>query len=249
MLTGFVSFNCQVTGGKLLSLPPLEVSAPNSPAVQSVELSTTDEHRCLSIKVTFKEVSSKDEAISIARFLALRMIDLLAFRHNLAVLDPALPETSFQSVGDKGTISASMTCSLHMSGHVVIAINEADEKGLKSELESQPQSKEIHYARFRWIMCQDDPVSRYMFFYQMLLLLKGGPNGTQKPVDDFIERLRPNVEKRWSSFSKRNVTIYTHFRNQVGHAAPGVAPATTRADIDEKNGDMIEFVKNAIDDS
>jgi hypothetical protein len=249
MYSGYQSFTISVAGYSLLTLPSFAIAAADYPAVDHIAIESTDE-RYIVVKVFFRQVASPEDADSIGRLLAGQVADRLAFEYMIAATDPVKGDGSFERRDASGTVHAvvSNTLGLTTAGHVTKSIALSDVPQLKPQLETAPPRREPYLAQFRWIMCQDDPVARFMHLYKILLSLEGGPNATQSQVDTFITRQEPTVQTIFNPNPKvnRNETIYTRLRNEVGHEIPGTTPASTRQGMEQYVDKLAGHVKAAI---
>lgn len=249
MYSGYHSYAISVAGYSLLTLPSFDIAAADYPAVDRISIESTDE-RHIVVKVFFKQVASPEDADSIGRLLARQVADRLAFEYMIAANDPVKGDSSFEGRDASGAIHAVVSNALGLTtaGHVTKSVAPTDVPQLKPQLETAPPRREPYLAQFRWIMCQDDPVARFMHLYKILLSLEGGPNATQKQVDAFITGLEPAVQTIFNPNPKvnRHETIYTRLRNEVGHEIPGTTPASTRQGMEQHVDKLAGHVKIAI---
>lgn len=249
MLSGYQSYSINLTGYYYLTLPPFEVSATGFPAVEKVEVSSPNEKQVL-VKVSFKQIATPEDADSIGQIIAAQVADRLAFGYKISAGDPMQADSSFEQRDVSGAVHAFVSNSLGLStsGCFTHKATPADVPKLKPSIEASEPKKDPYYAQFRWIMCQDDPVARFMHLYKILLSLEGGPNNSQKPVDAFIVGLESGVQQVFNSHPKvnRNETIYTRLRNEVGHEITGTTPASTRQGMEQHVEKLADHVKAAI---
>lgn len=103
---------------------------------------------------------------------------------------------------------------------------------------------ELYYMAFRFAIRESDPVSRYLFLYNILLQIH---DDSQKNVDNFIRTENPQVQQSPRPDEPSIIeTIFTRLRNEVGHARPNVIPANTRKEISENVAQLQSLVKKAI---
>lgn len=247
MLSGHQCYTINIKQYHLLMLPDFAITTPEFPAVKRVEISSADE-RQITVRVIFKQIGSVEEADSIGRVIAAQVADRLAFEYKISADDPLKSEGSFEERDASGVIHAAVMQHLPLStaGHKTHTVSAADVPRLKPSLESVPPKREPHLSQFRWIMCQDDPVARFMHLYKILLSLEGGPNSTQKQADAFITGREPGVPTVHNSRLKRHETIYTRLRNEVGHEIAGTTPASTRQGMEQHVDKLADHVKAAI---
>lgn len=248
MFSGVQSYTIPLTGYSLLTLPPFEIAATDYPAAKKIEIISMDE-RHIQIKVHFENVSSTEDAVSIGKILAEQVADRLAFEYTIAACDPVNGEGSFVRRDASGAIHAVVSHSLGFTtaGHVTKAVAPSDVPQLKQTLEAVPSPRrEPYLAQFRWILCQDDPVARFMHLYKILLSLEGGATFTQRNVDAFITSEEPSVTLIPNLTLHRDETIYSRLRNQVGHEIAGTTPESTRQDMEQHISKLTEHVKTAI---
>ena len=249
MLTGYQSYSINLSGHICLAIPPFEISAPDFPTVDKVEIFTRNGAQ-IAVKIQFNHVPTEQDAESIGMLIASQVADRLAFEYKVAANDPIKAECSFQSLntcGERHAFAASHL-SLATVAHDVRTIDAAGLPTLKPAIEAFQPNKDLYYSQFRWIMCQADPVARFMHLYKILLSLEGGPNHAQGPVDAFIVGQEPSVQTVFNQNPRvnRNETIYTRLRNEVGHEIPGTTPASTRQGMENHVDRLADHVKTAI---
>ena len=249
MLSGHQSYSISLTGYYYLSLPPFDVTATEFPAVDRIEISSPNEKQVL-VTISFKQIATPEDADSIGRVIAAQVADRLAFEYKLSAGDPVKADGSFEERDASGAILlfASNHVNLSTSGCITHKAAVTDVPKLKLAIEASEPKKDTYYTQFRWIMCQDDPVTRFMHLYKILLSLEGGQFNSQKPVDAFIVGQEPMVQQVFNPHSKvnRNETIYTRFRNEVGHEIVGTTPASTRQGMEQHVDKLADHVKVAI---
>jgi hypothetical protein len=100
------------------------------------------------------------------------------------------------------------------------------------------------YTAYRFAGFQNDPVARFMFFYNILLQLH---NDSQKQIDDFIRKEMTNIPQSPRPDKPRLIeTIYTRLRNEVGHTRTGATSEQTSKEIKENVMGLQTLVKAAI---
>jgi len=249
MLTGYQSYSINLSGYIYLAIPPFEISAPDFPTVDKVEIFTRNEKQ-IAVKIRFNNVPTEQDADSIGTLIAEQVADRLAFKYKVAANDPIKAECSFQRLNTCGSIHVSAASHLTLAtvAHSIRKIDASELTTLKPAIEASQPSKDLYYSQFRWVMCQTDPIAKFMNLYKILLSLEGGPNHTQGPVDAFIVGQEPSVQPVFNPHPKvnRNETIYTRLRNEVGHEIPGTTPASTRQGMENHVDRLADHVKTAI---
>jgi hypothetical protein len=247
VLTGYQSYNINLTGYYFLTLAPFDLTATGFPAVDKVEIRSLNEKQVL-VKVCFKQVATPEDADSISRVIAAQVADRLAFEYKVSAGDPVKGDSSFESRDAGGTVHAfvSNTLTFSTSGCLTRTVTATEVPRLRTAIEASEPKKDPYYAQFRWIMRQEDPVARFMHLYKILLPLEGGPNNTQRLVDAFIVGQEPGAQQVFNSYLSRNETIYTRLRNEVGHEIAGTTPASTRQGMEQHETKLADHVKAAI---
>lgn len=247
MLTGYQFYKIKITGYYFLTLTPFDLTTKEFPFVARVEISSPNEKQIL-VKVCFKQVASVEDADSIGRLIATQVANRLAFEFKIAAENAVKGDSSFEVQVAGETVHRSFSNTIHFSGSGCFThtINVADVPRLKIAIGASDPKKDTYYAQFRWIICQEDPVARFMHLYKILLSLEGGSKYTQKYVDDFIIGQEPGVQQIFNSHLNRNETIYTRLRNEVGHEIAGTNPATTRQGMEQYLDKLADHVKAAI---
>jgi hypothetical protein len=245
--SGHQTYILDVGGYRLLDLPLIELEFLTYPGVGKVEVVSEDE-RCVVVKTVFKEVSSPEDAASIALVIATQVADRLAFQYEISLCDPVRGEANLIDQNQSSIAHAifSGRGSLTAAGHFTNKVSQADVPQLKPILANDEPNKGDYYSLFRWVLRQDDPVARFMYLYRILLSLQGGANHTQKSVDAFITSQEPGVQTVFNVRLNRNETIYTRLRNEVGHEIGGTTLAITRQGMEQRIGKLVNHVKAAI---
>lgn len=137
-----------------------------------------------------------------------------------------------------------------------------EEHKIKMEKEISDIKYEPYKRLYRSAMSSDDNVARFMFLYSILFdVLEAEDKNGQRTVDAFIrnecKRIdenfvykhfedRPSEKKDKNGVSKRNETIYTWLRNQVGHTQFGSRIISVTSQIDVKVKELELIVAKAI---
>lgn len=247
MFSGYLSYTIQIKQYHSLLLPEFSIAASDYPAVDRVEISSTDNWQ-ISVKVLFKQIGSIEEANSIGSVIASQVADRLSFEYKLSADDPIKGDGAFEERDSDGVAHAVIMDHLPfaIAGHDTRSVDASEIPQLQSTLESAPPNRDPYISQFRWIMRQEDPVARFMHMYKILLSLEGGPRHNQGPVDSFIQAEESTVQMVHNPHLNRQETIYTRLRNEVGHEFAGTTPATTRQGMEQHIDKLADHVKTAI---
>jgi hypothetical protein len=247
MLKGTIIHTARVQGDRFIDFAPFELTPPD-PGVSRVEV-TSSEQNVLSVRVQFAAVASPDTARVLARTIARRAFDLLAFRYSLHVEDDGPPA---EMLVDRDFDGVSFTAArLVCTGYPAtfrLGIGSPTVEEIRSELEGPLLPGEKYYPQFRTALQTADPLDRFMALYRLLLHLLPNDKGKedQASVDAFI--IREFGETTTPRPGKPNIseTLYSRLRNEVGHVRPDVDLTATRAEIQKHVWQLAEIVKRAI---
>lgn len=113
--------------------------------------------------------------------------------------------------------STQKQCELESS--VEVASSKKIIKKLKDQIEKSNDSNNYYFSLYRYSLNFRDEVARFMFLYSILAQLKGP---SQWQIDKFIKEQEPSVIELPSEDIRKTdkkETIYTYYRNQVGHTS------------------------------
>ncbi len=190
------------------------------------------------------DLFSFEDAENIGKEILPSILNRLAFECNVSVGEP------YQT---GGTLPKDASGSLHTvrkdvlllwdSASPVLTLGDTTRQELAKLLE-QPVTRPDLYTAYRFAGFQNDPVARFMFFYNILLQLH---NDSQKQIDDFIRKEMPNIPQSPRPDKPRLIeTIYTRLRNEVGHTRTGATSEQTSKEIKENVMGLQTLVKAAI---
>lgn len=186
MATGTVLWAAPIKG---LVLPPIEIKG-GQPEVSKIELRTESEIR-LTITCTVQDVFHQGDAFLITRDAVELVVNRLAFEFSCQIGEPKCEGFSLptDSTGNRHRVIRSFI-SLYDILEGTLRPGEEQLKALTPALE-RPTSPQDSYLRFyRFSIGQHDPTTRFMFLYNLLLLLSGDK---QAAVDGRILAVDPQV--------------------------------------------------------
>ncbi|GEM_PF-3837347 len=114
---------------------------------------------------------------------------------------------------------------------------------LKMQVENYWGSHNVRMRLFRNSISQEDPVTRYLLLYNVLLFIH---SDRQKELDKCIAKIDTNVEHKPSPKDNKPETIYTRLRNEIGHNRQGVKSQTTIKEITEQLSKFTDIVKQVV---
>lgn len=247
-MNGFVKYQIPLSDLSPLELPEISFSIEQEDFVDSIII-TSPTDKSIELIINLREIDSVENAYSIAEVVSCQIADKLAFYFVSPFGDPKFIEGSVEGIINGTNKVIHMSDTLHLSQE--LKIGKVVSKNLIPEivqsLKTTFSTQDKRLAEFRWIIAQSDPVARFMHMYNMLLSLKGGAKGTQKKVDEFIHQVEPNVVTNYNDYLKRDETIYTRLRNEIGHKVNGVTPQVTRQNIRDRVGQLAKHLKTAIE--
>jgi len=114
---------------------------------------------------------------------------------------------------------------------------------MKSALESEETYKERFYPMYTFSNSQSDPVTRFMFLYNLVLSLC---NDDQKNVDSTILSIEPNTPVSKSPRNNCDETIYTKLRNEVAHVRAGSSYGNSVTEIKSNVSNFVDIVRTLV---
>lgn len=114
---------------------------------------------------------------------------------------------------------------------------------LKMQIENRWRHRNVLIRLFRNSISQEDPVTRYLLLYNVLLFAN---SDKQKELEICIISIDPNVEKKPSPKDNKPETIYTRLRNEIGHARQEVESQKTITEITEHLSKFTNIVKQVV---
>jgi len=240
MTTGTINYYALSSG---LELDEIEVSNAH-PKVEKITIKTENSDR-ISIIFTLSNVYSSEEAGSIGNEIVNVLLDRLAIEFDIPIEEPHCSGMSLPSdeSGKRHIVTGS---------HVVLNdILEGDIRpgqerieNLRQKLESEAPPRNQYLSLYRFSAKQRDPLARFMFLYNVLLLLNGD---LQKNVDAFIKSCDPGVPQSPRPDKPTIIeTIYTRLRNEISHCRNSVVPEHTTKEIVDNVAAFQLIVKTAI---
>jgi hypothetical protein len=245
MLKGHQICTLHVDGYVLVEIPEMQFIPGRWPEVRNVVLRMEDE-RHFHVTVHFAQVASEQEAKQIAQQVARHAADTIAFETGIAVGDPAFGEGAFLSLCDPMHQLISHSLNMTTAGQAVSRPTSQQVATIKNALEEFDSQRHRHIAEFRWILIQDDPVARFLYFYRMLLSLTRQGHEAQKFVDAFIVSVEPTVVRTPQPAPRKgDETIYSRLRNEAAHDRNAV-PEQTKQEIMALESQFASHVKTAV---
>ncbi len=253
MITGTVSYSAPIEGLELEE--EMEVSAPE-PEIEKIAVKTqkSGEAERIAVTIILKDVFASDNFGRITHPVVERVLNRIMFYcGGVRIGEPRCEGYSLPK-NATGDVFAVLATHIVSWDHLEGAYRPAEEgrKRLKEHLENPDLLPgEALYDLFNYSARQKDPVTRFMFLYNIILSLH---NDTQGEVDAFILAEEPGVkmiqrthaDKNGKSKTK-NETIYTNLRNRVGHIIPGTDLLKTYEEISQYVGSFEQLVKKAIE--
>lgn len=156
------------------------------------------------------EIKSIEEAKAVTHKLLEGIINNIAVALGGFIGIPEFYESKIKFSTQK---QCDLKCSLEVaSGEEII-------KKIKNQIEKSNDSNNYYFSLYRYSLNFRDEVARFMFLYSILAQLKGP---SQRKIDKFIREQEPSVIELISEDSRKKgekETIYTYYRNQVGHTS------------------------------
>jgi len=238
MATGTIEFVASVKG---LRFETIEVSNQHL-AIEKIVLKAQDER--MNIVFHLDDVFDSEEAAGIANDILPSIINRLAFYSNSPIGEPHSTGGSLPKDASGSSYTVWKDLNLRWGRAVPVLTLGDDKRKELARLLERPYTSNYLYSAYRFAINQDDPVARFMFLYNILLLLN---RDKQKQVNNFIRSEMPSVPLSPRPDNPNVIeTVYTRLRNEVGHSRAGTAPEQTRKAIQNEVEAFQELVKTAI---
>lgn len=249
MSSWIIRYSAESTGLKLQ-----EVKLRNNhPKVEDITISTDDACKLMVAEITLKDVCTEEEAIKIGDKIINFLFDQIAIEYDVPIgsaerfsCKNKAEQTGNHSEGELEILPLS----LFSDGSSIYTPSEDQLNILKDKLEKEYCERNIHIQLYRSCIAQKDAVSKFMFLYNLLLLITGDTN--QEEAEKVITRYEPHVEKTKHTREHKGKTIettetvYTRLRNEIAHKREGCSPEKTRNEIDSYVNRFQHIVKKAV---
>lgn len=241
MATGTIFWSAPIQG---LDLQPIEIKG-GQPAVSKIELRTESESR-LTITCTLEDVFHERDAILVTRDAVELLVNRLAFEFSCQIEEPRCDGWSppTDSKANRHVVVLQDSIALHDIVEGTIRPGQNRLSALIPALEQPIGSRDSYLRFYRFSAAQRDPVTRFMFLYNLLLLLA---NDKQQAVDDRILAIDPQVpvtpDPRKQGTSE---TLFTRLRNEVGHSRANTDQVTTAKEVAQNVARFQDIVRKVV---
>jgi hypothetical protein len=116
-------------------------------------------------------------------------------------------------------------------------------EALLSTLQKAPAHRDRYLSLFRFSARQSDPIARFMFLYNLLLVLK---DDKQPNVDAQIKAINDKVPVTIKPHNGKPETLFTRLRNEIAHVRSGFVPANTLKEVNDHVGEFQEIVRRTL---
>jgi hypothetical protein len=240
MAIGTISWSAPIQG---LDLPPIEIKGTDR-AVSRIELRTDSKTR-LAIICTLEDVFHEREAILVTHDIVEVLANRLTLEFSCQIGEARCDGYSFPTdqTGNRRVVGRDVFFAWAIA-KATIRPSPDKLRALIPALEQPPSLKDSYLGLYRFSSGQRDPVAKFMFLYNLLLLLAGDK---QAEVDNRIRAVDPAVTVTPSPH-KPNVTetLFTRLRNEVGHRRKNTDPRTTAREIEQNVAGFQEIVKQVV---
>jgi len=226
---------------KRIEVAPIELSG-RVPSINRVKIKTEKEF--LSITFFIHNIFCKDEALSLTRDTAELIANKISFELNCQIGDIWCNGYFLPKKDENGHVgSSSLLVSCNIVGATVTHGFEITQK-LKEFLEEPSKDSDRYLALFRFALNQTNSITRFLFLYNLMLLLNGDK---QRDVDVQILFINNNTPVTPDPRNPKIMeTIYTRLRNEVGHRRSNVDPTKTTKEIQQNISVFQNIVKAAL---
>lgn len=216
MNKGVISYQCSCVGIDFKNYK-IEI---NSPPLLGFNI--TADGNILKIDVEIVDIFEESTAYDLAYESVCKLLDHICLMFLVKIgelhkISISLPQK------DESDIRLKINNIYHMNsiGHVRLQYT-PDTKcldSLKKQIEDRWSNSIVLIRLFRNSISQEDPVTRYLLLYNVLLFAN---SDKQPKLDECIVKIDSNVERSLSPINNKPETIYTRLRNEIGHVRQGV---------------------------
>ncbi|MFI0414250.1 MAG: hypothetical protein ACH255_08920 [Candidatus Thiodiazotropha sp.] len=239
MSNGSISYSATIDG---LVFGPIEITTASS-KIENLSIESQD--NALKFSFLLTDVFDKDEALLETSYLTELIADRISFQFARKVENIKCDGWSLPVVGNNRHVVVRDFALVWDVVNATITPGEETLYNLKLLLESPIQQKDTYFPQFRFACSQRDPVTKYMFLYNLLLLLH---NDKQARVDAYILNVEPNTPVFPSPIKDNvNETIYTKLRNEVAHTRLNASASATVKEIQSKVNALQIITKKCIE--
>lgn len=189
------------------------------------EINFTSPYFCSGVKISSPEdcekelnvemiikAKSQEEAREKGEMELKRVADILGWFEGISIIGRKITTISHQT--QHGDIEATEYVGIEDRGFATKIFNESDRKKLKNDLEREyPINFEEVIAMWQEAISKNSDELKYLLLYRILEKLIGGGK-----LDSWILLQEPQTEKIKNS--RREVTIFTHLRDQIHPKQP-----------------------------
>lgn len=227
---GTIRYTASISGVKLPN--PLELLSGDK-KVEKVFI-TTENDTNISATFTLTDVYTDKEATSLTKNVADLLFDRIAFKLSCVIGFPRCDGWSLPKQDGTKHVVVSSFVFVYDIAEATLIPGEKTQNELLTFLNKPYSDIDRLLPYFRFSISQKDPVSKFLFLYNLLLMLN---QDKQANVDASILAANPNTPVTPHPFKREAMeTIYTRLRNEVAH---------TRANVNQKQ--TVEEITNNVD--
>jgi len=242
--TAYIQYSADVEGIKF-DLLKIELVGFQ---IESLTLTMTGEKK-INLNFVVLNPISLNEACQLTKEVAERVLDIFSYFYNIRIGKLYLDDDRLESVDENGNkrTTISMRDGIRIGGTIscITLVNKLD-NSLVDLINTSSSNRKLFLSRqFRFSIQNEDPISRYMFLYSLLLQTC---NDKQGEVDTFICAQEPTVELFQSPKSPKTMeTVYTKLRNEIAHVRKNVTLEGTAKEIKLRVNNLQSLTRCAID--
>jgi len=241
--TAYIKYSANIQG---IKFDRLKIESPD-PQIASVTLTMVDEKR-INLSFVVANPISLDQARSSTKEFAERVLNAFSYHYSIRIGRLTLDDEYLESIDENGNNITPISLQVEIVPEIIVSITtliKSLDPPLTNLINSSPGSRKLVLCgQFRFAMQNDDVVSRYMFFYSLILQVF---NDKQKKVDAFICAQEPTVELFQSPIHKGMDTVYTKLRNEIAHVRENVTLEETSKEIKLKVDSLQSLTRRAIE--
>lgn len=238
MKSGTISYLAPI---KRIEMDPIELSGRVS-SIDKIKIKIEKEF--LFITFFVNNVFCEDEALSLTRDGVELIASRISFELDCQIGDLWCNGYSLPKKDENRHVSAS---SLLVSCNIVGATVKPGIKKiqkLKAFLEEPSKDSDRYLSLFRFSLNQTDSITRFLFLYNLMLLLNGDK---QEDVDAQILIINNNTPVTQSPIRLGKMeTIYTRLRNEVAHCRSNVDQTKTAKEIQQNVSVFQNIVRKSL---
>lgn len=241
MNEGSITYGAQIQG---LNLESIEIQG-FQPSIDKIVIKTENETRII-ITFYIKDIFKQDDAILLTHDYVALLINRISFEFGSQIGEPRCEGWSLPKElnGNRHVVVRDFVVMYDLVGGTINPGTQRLQE-LKISLLKPISTLDRYLPLYRFAICQSDPISRFLFLYNLILLLNGDK---QVLVDNQIISIDNSVPLTPIPHKpNKTETLFTRLRNEVAHTRPNANQELTAKEIINNVSRFQDLVKKALD--